>query len=86
MTLKARYEGILDYFRSNVPVAESELNFNNAYQLLVAVMLDHQQKYVFEKLKDYLCTDQVQRVYDYRTRGIAGICEVGVSKRVVGLF
>lgn len=42
MTLKARYEGILDYFRSNVPVAESELNFNNAYQLLVAVMLSAQ--------------------------------------------
>ena len=57
-----------------------------AKQGLFAHSSDHQQKYVFEKLKDYLCTDQVQRVYDYRTRGIAGICEAGVSKRVVGLF
>lgn len=42
MTLKERYEGILDYFRKNVPVAESELHFSNAYQLLVAVMLSAQ--------------------------------------------
>lgn len=42
MTLKERYGGILDYFRNNVPVAESELHFDNAYQLLVAVMLSAQ--------------------------------------------
>ena len=42
MTLKTRYERILDYFRDNVPVAESELHFDNAYQLLVAVMLSAQ--------------------------------------------
>lgn len=42
MTLKQRYTGILDYFRENVPVAESELEFSNAFQLLVAVMLSAQ--------------------------------------------
>ena len=42
MTLKQRYTGILDYFRENVPVAESELKFSNAFQLLVAVMLSAQ--------------------------------------------
>lgn len=42
MTVKARFEGILDYFRNNVPTAESELHFNNAYELLVAVMLSAQ--------------------------------------------
>ena len=42
MTLKQRYEGILGYFRENVPVAESELHFDSPYQLLVAVMLSAQ--------------------------------------------
>ena len=42
MTLKQRYDGILGYFRDNVPVAESELHFNSPYQLLVAVMLSAQ--------------------------------------------
>ena len=42
MTLKQRYEGILGYFRDNVPVAESELHFDSPYQLLVAVILSAQ--------------------------------------------
>ena len=42
MTLKQRYEGILGYFRDNVPVAESELHFGSPYQLLVATMLSAQ--------------------------------------------
>ena len=42
MTLKQRYEGILGYFRDNVPVAESELHFDSPFQLLVAVMLSAQ--------------------------------------------
>ena len=36
MTLSKRYDGILGYFRNNVPVAESELHFDSPYQLLVA--------------------------------------------------
>ena len=42
MTVRQRYEGILGYFRDNVPVAESELHFDSPYQLLVAVMLSAQ--------------------------------------------
>lgn len=42
MTLSQRYEGILGYFRENVPVAESELHFDSPFQLLVAVMLSAQ--------------------------------------------
>ena len=42
MTLKQRYEGILGYFRENVPVAESELHFDSPFQLLVAVILSAQ--------------------------------------------
>ncbi|MBO4427609.1 MAG: endonuclease III [Bacteroidales bacterium] len=37
-----RYEGILRYFRENVPVAESELVFGSPYELLVAVILSAQ--------------------------------------------
>ena len=42
MTLKQRYEGILGYFRDNVPIAESELHFTSPYQLLVATILSAQ--------------------------------------------
>lgn len=42
MTRKERYAGIIGYFTGNVPVAESELDFNNAYELIVAVMLSAQ--------------------------------------------
>lgn len=42
MTRKERYKGIIGWFEANVPVAESELNFENPYQLLVAVILSAQ--------------------------------------------
>ena len=37
-----RVEKILDWFRENMPVAESELDFENPYQLIVAVILSAQ--------------------------------------------
>lgn len=42
MRTKERYEKALAWFESNMTVAESELNFENEYQLLVAVMLSAQ--------------------------------------------
>lgn len=42
MTTKNRFEHILAWFDANMPVAESELNYNNPYELLVAVMLSAQ--------------------------------------------
>ncbi len=42
MRLKERYDRALAWFENNMPVAESELNFENEYQLLVAVMLSAQ--------------------------------------------
>lgn len=42
MRTKERYEGIIDYFQREMPVAESELNFENPWQLLVAVVLSAQ--------------------------------------------
>lgn len=42
MTQKERYGGIIGWFGENVPVAESELGFDNPWQLLVAVILSAQ--------------------------------------------
>jgi endonuclease-3 len=42
MTKKERYQHILDYFQKNVPDAETELLYDNPYQLLVAVILSAQ--------------------------------------------
>lgn len=37
-----RYKNIIEWFEVNMPVAESELRYNNAYELLVAVILSAQ--------------------------------------------
>lgn len=42
MILKNKYKYIVEYFEKNMPVAESELNFENPYQLIVAVILSAQ--------------------------------------------
>lgn len=42
MTTKQRFDAILDWFAANMPVAESELHYNNPFELLVAVMLSAQ--------------------------------------------
>jgi len=42
MTRKERFEKIIDYFSRNRPVAETELEYTNPYELLVAVILSAQ--------------------------------------------
>lgn len=42
MTRKERYHFVLDYFQKHLPNAETELIFENPYQLLVAVVLSAQ--------------------------------------------
>lgn len=42
MTTKQRYEGIIAYFQQEMPTAESELHYENEWQLLVAVVLSAQ--------------------------------------------
>lgn len=39
MKIAERYKGVIDWFQANVPVAETELHYHNAYQLLVATIL-----------------------------------------------
>jgi len=42
MTKKERYKKVIEYFQENMPVAETELDYNNPYELLVAVILSAQ--------------------------------------------
>ena len=42
MTLAQRYSYIMGWFTDNVPVAETELQYTNPYELLVAVILSAQ--------------------------------------------
>ena len=42
MTIKERYQGILEYFQQEKPNPETELQHNDPFQLLVAVMLSAQ--------------------------------------------
>ena len=42
MTLKERYRFVIEQFRQHLPVAETELEFHDPYELLVAVILSAQ--------------------------------------------
>lgn len=40
--MNGKYSAFISYFQENMPVAESELNYENPYQLIVAVILSAQ--------------------------------------------
>ncbi len=42
MTVKERYDGVIGWFRENMPVAETELHYGSPFELLVATMLSAQ--------------------------------------------
>jgi endonuclease-3 len=42
MTKKERFTAVIEYFRQHMPIAETELNYSNPYELLVAVILSAQ--------------------------------------------
>lgn len=42
MTKQERYKAFLDYFSENQPEAQTELNYSNPYELLIAVILSAQ--------------------------------------------
>ena len=42
MTTKQRYDYVVEYFSKTMPTAESELNFRNPFELVVAVVLSAQ--------------------------------------------
>lgn len=76
MTIKERYRLVIDHFKTNMPVAETELDYNSPYELLVSVILSAQctDKRVniitvdfFKRFPDAkaLSLAEVQEVYDY---------------------
>lgn len=42
MTRKERFEKVIEYFKENMPVAETELHYSNPYELIVATILSAQ--------------------------------------------
>lgn len=42
MTKKQRYDAVISFFQETMPIAETELHYDNAFQLLVAVILSAQ--------------------------------------------
>jgi endonuclease-3 len=42
MTKKERFEKIIEYFKTNQPIAETELNYKTPFELIVAVILSAQ--------------------------------------------
>ncbi len=42
MTKKERFSKFIEYFATNQPIAETELDYNNTYELMVAVILSAQ--------------------------------------------
>jgi endonuclease III len=76
MLKKERYTGVLDWFEKHVPVAETELHYEDPYQLLVAVILSAQctdkrvnmtTPALFERYPtaDLLAKATVEEVFEY---------------------
>lgn len=76
MTTKERYQNVIRWFSENRPVAETELEYVNAYELLVAVILSAQctDKRVnlitptfFERFPDAgtLANSSVEEIFEY---------------------
>lgn len=42
MKIQERYNNIIDWFKTNMPIAETELNYETPFQLLIAVILSAQ--------------------------------------------
>ena len=76
MTTKERYSRVVEYFSKAMPTAESELNFRNPFELLVAVVLSAQctdkrvnltTPALFEAYPDAEAMSKatVEEIYDY---------------------
>ena len=76
MTIKQRYQGIIEWFQANMPGAQTELHYNSPYQLLVAVILSAQctdkrinmvTPALFEAFPtpEHLAKSSVEEIYSY---------------------
>ena len=71
MRKKERYEKVIAWFQENVPVAETELHYNDPYELLIAVILSAQ------------CTDKRVNMITpplYRDSNISGACLIRITR------
>ncbi|MBE9487733.1 MAG: endonuclease III [Bacteroidetes bacterium] len=76
MTIKQRYKFVIDWFKENMPIAETELHYNSPFELLVAVILSAQctdkrvnivTKSLFEEMPTAECfaESSVEVIYEY---------------------
>jgi len=63
MTKKERFKNIIEYFKEHKPVAETELNYNTPYELIVAVILSAQ---CTDKRVNVITVDLFKRFPDYK--------------------
>lgn len=73
MTKKERFENILAYFKENKPVAETELNYNSPFELIVAVILSAQ---CTDKRVNQITIDFFKRFPDFKKLAQAEQAEV----------
>ena len=76
MTTAQRYKYVIEWFTTNMPVAETELNYSNPYELLVAVILSAQctdkrvnlitpALFAAYPTVDAMATASVEEIYEY---------------------
>ncbi len=73
MTKKERFEKILNHFQKTQPIAETELNYNSPYELIVAVILSAQ---CTDKRVNVITVDFFERFPDIKTLAVAEQAEV----------
>jgi endonuclease-3 len=73
MTKKERFEKIIDYFKMQRPVAETELDYQSEYELIVAVILSAQ---CTDKRVNVITPDLFQRFPDFKAMAGAEVAEV----------
>jgi len=73
MTTKERYQHILDYFETQMPEVNTELQYGTVFQLLVAVVLSAQ---CTDKRVNMVTSDLFRAFPDARSLAEAGVSEV----------
>jgi endonuclease III len=73
MTKKERFKKILNYFIENKPIAETELEYQSPYELIVAVILSAQ---CTDKRVNIICVDFFKRFPDVKKLAEAEQAEV----------
>lgn len=73
MTTKERYNYVIEYFSRTMPTAESELNYRNPFELLVAVVLSAQ---CTDKRVNLTTPALFERYPDAKTMAMASEAEI----------